>query len=293
MAQFRSERQRKAVMASLRRRAAGLWGRLSPFRPGLSKAERAQRALGLAGLAGLATVLGRVTLGPRIRPETLAHMHRTAGRLYRGVRRTQYETANLLLARGGGVARVPLTNAHTLGALVGRALRRVWPRGRRVWPQMRRSLVVVPERASPALFAHELGHATAAGPGRFEALRRRLIAVPYETMAGVIPAGLLASEGLQRLGRRQERTGLRRGLMVAGAALPTVLAAPVLAEEALASGRGLRILRHAGMPAVKLVPAAGLLGAAYATYLGGLGGVTLKQWRDAARAWRRPERRRR
>lgn len=299
---FRSEEQRQAVMARLSsgnqrqplgKRLKTLGKALNPFRKERPLSDKILAGLVVGGLASLPLVLGRNYLGPKLSPEKIAALRKAGAELYPGLRRHfSGHTYKAPLWTGGGWADVGLTKAHTLKTAAQRFHRWLRPgaKGRLISLGDRRTSIGLTERVSPAVMAHELGHATAGGAHTFNRWRRRLITIPYEVASTpqLAAASILASEGLQRQGEKRENKYVRRGLMLAGAAVPAV-GLPILAEEAIASGRGLRIMRKAGFSRMKMLPAAGLLGAAYLTYLGGVGAPILKQGLDVRRYWKKPK----
>ena len=116
-------------------------------------------------------------------------------------------------------------------------------------------------RASADVLAHELGHATIAQQD--SGLLRRLNNKLYGR--GVLGAGV----GFSSL-MFDEDNNLKYAPIAAAAALQV----PTLAEEAIATKKGLKALEKAGLGDTALKSARRRLGAAYATYLAGALGYT-------------------
>lgn len=128
-------------------------------------------------------------------------------------------------------------------------------------------VIRVGKRQGPEVLAHELGHATA---GK---LRRATTLHPVARnawAAAQIPAILLPLIALNGMGdpsfttkeEMESRARFLNGIGIATGAL----SAPVLAEEGIATIKGLKYLQRAGASPARLVKATGRLGVAFSTY---------------------------
>jgi hypothetical protein len=120
--------------------------------------------------------------------------------------------------------------------------------------------------AGVPIFAHELGHA-ATQLGRFGKLKQSALgtSIPL-TKEGTALLGSLAAHPIIAHSKLSEKR--KRQLHIAAGLAPLGFAAPMLADEALASYRGLRILKAAGASRRRLKLGRRQLGLAYSTYLG-------------------------
>jgi hypothetical protein len=116
--------------------------------------------------------------------------------------------------------------------------------------------VYLGENIDPAILAHELGHADQKG----SLIQNRVARELHNSSA---PVGALTGVGLAAL-RGSDMS--HPAVNVAGAALPVVMGAPTMANEAIASFKGYKMLQDAGASADELKGARKRLRKAFGTY---------------------------
>lgn len=293
MFHFRSNQQRKAVFASRGKR--GNFATRHPLVTGYG----ASAVAGLVGAALLKKPIGRVlrASSAQTSERTLARINRTARKLYpqlKGVKRVSSELANQM----GGAAfthprmvkmgklsilqRAARMSGHgaeldALNKELGRSPQIFVPPGKRAGSI----------GATAATYAHELGHGAyhTGRASRFKNIASGLSGVG--TKEGTAILGSLAAHPLIARSNLSEKR--KRQLHLIAGAVPLGAAAPMLADEALASYKGLKILKAAGASQRRMRNSRRLLGGAYSSYLniaapgGVFGGVTGHLYRKRSR----------
>jgi len=296
MARFKSAAQRRAVFARLAERLRG-FATKHPLLTGYGAATATMLAAGVGTALAWPRLIRRIG-GAGLRASQLRKLFRATRKLYPG-------TAGLLRSRGGGgftskgllgmVASIRGAGFASKEALKAsslaspaEAISKLVTRSKPPLLVSRPTVMVPPfiprprftaagkeirvpfargrpvARVSPDFLAHELGHAAQffRRGGRVgqvvQGVSRSVTAEPTALLAS-----LAAQPAISRLPISEEK---KRKLRIAAAAIPLVAATPMLAAEAGASMRGLKILKAAGASLRRLRRARRAFAATFGTY---------------------------
>ena len=255
---FSSEAQRRAVMSKLQRGATGSAG--TPHRPTWFVRHPVLSSLGaslLLGGLGVPVMRKAIASFQRVLPASgleLSRLAVSARRLYPQVARLAPShggggivSSGLVAHPGPGFVSPSLVKAAGRWSLNRRLQRRLYPTGeaemRRVFAK---PMLLLPQFRTPvAAAAHEFGHA-AFHLGRFPRVKGHLVgASKVLTREGLPIVGSLSAQPVIARSHLSDKT--KRRLHLATGLAPLAISMPMMGDEALASVRGLKILKHAGL----------------------------------------------
>lgn len=274
MFRFRSDKQRRAVFAQSRRGKS--FGARHPIMAGYGAATAATlvgTALLAKGNARLLRSIAKGTSAPMLR-----NVQQAAERLYPQLKQVKIIKNEIARAFGGGGFLTPRLQKFASKVSIQMAIARragespvkVW-KGLGLSPKQSGVLVLppwgkLPTASSPQAIAHELGHG-AYHLGKGGRLKSALsgLSMPL-TKEGTAVLSSLAAHPLIDRSRLSEKR--KRQLHLLAGAAPLAIASPMLADEALASYKGMKILRAAGATKRRLKHSRRTLAKAYASYVG-------------------------